>query len=142
MNWGEFKSLVINSTTRNYIALAFVLAIIVLSNVGAIAKSHNDKQSFDFSEGTITKAVITAGPFDIHRKYRSMEGPYIPYDFKIGDIVGSKEISLPEGMAVFVENGGAAPSMMGGGSSQTNSREVKGLVHADPNHRTLLWLKG
>jgi cyclophilin family peptidyl-prolyl cis-trans isomerase len=129
-------------TNRHFIAIAGMLAIISTSSVSAIARNHDEKQSFDFSEGTVSKAVITAGPFDLHRKYRSMEGPYISYDFKVGDIIESKEISLPEGLVVFVENGGAAPSMAGGGSAQTNSTEVKGLVHSDLSHRTLLWLKG
>lgn len=142
MNLGQFKNLVIHSGASNFIAIVFISAIIFSSNVSAIASSHDGKQSFDFSEGKISKAVITAGPFDLHRRYRSMEGPYISFDFKPGDILQSKEISLPEGLVTFVETGGVAPSMMGGGSGQTISREVKGLIHADPDHRTLLWLKG
>ncbi len=141
MNLEELKKLV-QSVTSNFIALILISATISMSNISAIASSHDDKQSFDFSEGKITTALITAGPFDLHRRYRSMEGPYISYDFKVGDIVASKEIFLPEGMDVFVENGGAAPSMMGGGSNQTMAREVKGLIHTDQDRRTLLWLKG
>ncbi len=140
MNRVKFKNL-IHSTTRNLFYLILVSTLIFTNNLSAFAKSHDDKQSFDFSEGAVSKAVITAGPFDLHRKYRSMEGPYISYDFKVGDIVESKDISLPEGLVVFVENGGAAPAMMGGGSGQINSRDVKGLIQ-DTKPRSLLWLKG
>src|SRR5271170_8014610 len=138
MNLGQFKNLVIHSATGNFIALVLILVMLSVSKVDALASSYDKKQSFDFSEGKVSKAIITAGPFDLHRRYRSMEGPYISFDFNPGDILESKEISLPEGLVTFVESGGVAPAMMGGGSGQTISREVKGLIHADPNHRTLL----
>jgi len=107
------------------------------------AADNHHGQSFAFNEGTVSKAVITAGPFDLHRKYRSMEGPYISFDFKVGDIVASKQTNLPEGMVTFVEGNNSAPSMMGGSASSTAlTKNVEGLVDTSSQPRTLLWLKG
>lgn len=93
-------------------------------------------------EGPGSIVTITAGPFDIHRKYRSMEGPYINFSSSIANMIASKRITLPESQVIFVEgNSSAAPSMKGGGAS-TNNQEIQGLVDASQTPRTLYWLKG
>src|SRR5271169_3911599 len=86
--------------------LQFIWATLII-NSPAVASSQKH-QSFDFSEGHVSTAVVTAGPFDLHRRYRSMEGPYISFNFKVGDLVASKQVDLPEAMATFIEDGGSA----------------------------------
>src|SRR5580658_3968282 len=49
-------------------------------------------------EGPLSKVVLIAGPFDIHRHYRSMEGPWINLDFKPGEALNQGNIICPEGM--------------------------------------------
>src|SRR5579883_3514718 len=90
-------------------------------------------------EGPASIVTITAGPFDIHRKYRSMEGPYVNFSGTIADMVASKNISLPESQVIFVEgNSGPGPSMQTVGASGT----AQGMVDASGSPRTLYWLKG
>ncbi|PWT99374.1 MAG: hypothetical protein C5B53_05435 [Candidatus Melainabacteria bacterium] len=91
-------------------------------------------------EGPASLVTITAGPFDIHRKYRSMEGPYVNFSSTIADMVASKNINLPESQVIFVEgNSGPGPSMQ----SMTGASGVaQGLVDASSSPRALYWLKG
>ena len=93
------------------------------------------------TEGPVSKVILVAGPFDLHRKYRSMEGPFVTTSFVVGDLVTSKRIDLPEGMVNFIENGGKPPSMMGGASSGPAAGKPIGLVH-DQNPPALYWIKG
>jgi cyclophilin family peptidyl-prolyl cis-trans isomerase len=92
-------------------------------------------------EGPVSQVTITAGPFDIHRKYRSMEGPYTNFSGTIADMVASKNIILPESRVNFVEgNSSAAPSMKV--STDSDNGNVQGLVDASQSDRMLYWLKG
>lgn len=121
--------------------LVLLLAMSCITPISSVFASGKHRQSFDFTEGTVSKAIITAGSFDLHRKYRSMEGPYVSFSFKIGDVVASKEVTVPEGMIVYVEGSNAAPSMMGAAANPVFNR-VQGLVDTSMQQRTLLWLKG
>lgn len=56
---------------------------------------------------------LVVGPFDIHRRYRSMEGPYVLETVRISDLVESKETVLGPQRVKYVE-GGFQPSMQGG----------------------------
>jgi cyclophilin family peptidyl-prolyl cis-trans isomerase len=133
------------------IALAAALLISTAVCYGAATQFGDLKLPFGTSrkptvsscmtEGPLTKVVMVAGPFDIHRKYRSMEGPFITTPFTVGDLVASKRIDLPEGMVNFIEKGGKPPAMMGGASSGPASGTPIGVVH-DQSPPTLYWVKG
>lgn len=52
------------------------------------------------------KAVtITVGPFDIHRRYRSMEGPYVMEKLRISDLVDRQSTQLGQKWVKYVEGG-------------------------------------
>ncbi|HVR85702.1 MAG TPA: peptidylprolyl isomerase [Planctomycetota bacterium] len=87
----------------------------------------------------MTTATIVAGAFDLHRRYRSMEGPYVSFVVRLGDLFASKSVSLPEGMVRFVEGGGAAPLMAGGASAL--GRPL-GSINTTDQPPALYWLKG
>jgi cyclophilin family peptidyl-prolyl cis-trans isomerase len=96
----------------------------------------------EFTEGPCKKVVVEAGPFDLKRKYKSMEGPFIGGSFVVSDLVASKKIILPEKSVGYVELGGLAPSMNGGGAPPPyQDVDVKGLVH-NPDKDALYWIKG
>ncbi|MGH9553061.1 MAG: hypothetical protein ACRD3W_27020, partial [Terriglobales bacterium] len=103
------------------------------------------------TEGPVTEAVVTAGPFDIHRKYRSMEGPFVNLDIKIADLLASKTVDCPEGMVNFSEGGATvpgmtrakveAPKMMGAHPDSANYETPQGVVKG-PDKPEMYWLKG
>lgn len=93
-----------------------------------------------FTEGPVLTPTIVAGPFDLHRRYRSMEGPIVQFSVRLGDLIASKSVALPEGMVRFVENGGAAPSM--GGRASLASGRPSGLINSNGQPPALYWLKG
>jgi cyclophilin family peptidyl-prolyl cis-trans isomerase len=96
----------------------------------------------EFAEGPCKQIVVEAGPFDIKRKYKSMEGPFIGGSFVVSDLVASKKISLPESAVGYVELGGLAPSMNGGGApAPYKDTDVQGLIH-NPDKDALYWIKG
>ena len=119
------------------LALWLVLMAIRTFNLDGNINPH---QSFDFYEGSVSQAAVIAGPYDLHRRYRSMEGPYVNYNFKVGDLVAAHETVLPENMITFIEGNAAAPAMGGSPSSQIQAQH--GLSDSNGQHRTLLWLKG
>jgi hypothetical protein len=100
-------------------------------------------------EGTVELVKITVGPFDLHRKYRSMEGPWVAQDFRLGDLVASDQITIPESAILFVEGYSKAPSMtdskepsMMGGGGKSSPTNATGLVDTSKSKRELLWFKG
>ncbi len=116
------------------------LLAIVTSNACWAAEIH----SIEMPEGQVLKAEITAGPIDIHRKYKSMEGPFVNQDLRIGELLKSQKIEVPESLVYFVEESSQGPAMMGGkaDSSAAPSRELKGLVPRTGATRELYWFKG
>jgi cyclophilin family peptidyl-prolyl cis-trans isomerase len=92
-------------------------------------------------EGKAIVTEITGGPFDLHRKYRSMEGPWTGLDAKVCDLVASPHINLPEGTVQFAENGGAAASMFAPSNSALLPKDTQGLVAGNPKQE-LYWFKG
>ncbi len=120
--------------------LALTLCIATPASVFGLSKSQNP--TFAFPEGKVISSVITVGPFDLHRKYRSMEGPYALCRLKVGDIVASKRIEIPEGMVNFVESNKPAPGMMDSSPSQPLNGNLRGLVDTSNQTRALLWFKG
>ncbi len=101
--------------------------------------NHSIFKSGLFGEGKITPAILIAGPFDVHRRYRSMEGPYIQGKFKVGDLVASKQAILPENRVSYIERSSGAVAMMG---ADGGSKSIQGLVDTSSEARNLLWLKG
>lgn len=105
-------------------------------------------------EGRASVATITVGPFDLHRSYRSMEGPYTWQQFRVADLVQSKHVELPESTVIFIEgNPQAQPAMsasateppaMGGAGGPTGAGSKKpiGLVDTKGRPRELYWFKG
>ncbi len=97
------------------------------------------------AEGPIINAKFEVGPFDLHRRYRSMEGPYLSKNIRISDLVASRKVVAPESMIVFVEGKdpnapGVLPSMNAGGSTSVGALE--GVIKGDRSKRELYWLKG
>lgn len=120
------------------------IPVMALLNVNPLKwMDHNEAQPD--SEGKLRVCEIIAGPFDIHRKYRSMEGPFVNLDVTPGELVSSGKIVLPEGMVNFIEKGSARPSMAAtmqpAGGDQSNKMMPVGLV-SGPRERKLYWLKG
>jgi hypothetical protein len=99
----------------------------------------------EIKEGPSYAPELTVGPFDIHRKYRSMEGPWSVAKFKIGDLIASGAASLPESRIRYVENDNSpAPSMMASAAFDTGAatEEPEGLKKQTDSHRALYWFKG
>jgi cyclophilin family peptidyl-prolyl cis-trans isomerase len=102
-------------------------------------KSPTESQNLVFQEGKAVAPVITVGPFDLHRRYRSMEGPFADINIRIGDLVAGKQAVIPEGSIKFTEHlGGQMPSMRGGPGSADSMSTLPNTSHG----RKLLWLKG
>jgi hypothetical protein len=133
------ESIFSNSTIS---LLVLALAIFPVTPTSASTLSKKQMQSFQITEGKVTPSVITIGPFDLHRKYRSMEGPYSLFGVKPGDLAASKQIEIPEAMVNFVETSNSAPGMMGSSADPPSNSRVRGLVDTSKQTRTLLWLKG
>lgn len=100
--------------------------------------------SADCKQTALKVGNIAVGPFDLHRKYRSMEGPYVIYKFRIADLIASQKAEIPEDMITYVEGKeglpGKAASMNGGASS--TEQKAHGLVDKSGADRELLWFTG
>jgi cyclophilin family peptidyl-prolyl cis-trans isomerase len=100
--------------------------------------SRAQKQTFNFCEGPVIAPTITVGPFDIHRRYRSMEGPFADATIKMGDLAAAENIVIPEGMVRFTESGDK-PSISGAGGAQGKIVSLPDTSRQPPK---LFWLKG
>lgn len=87
------------------------------------------------AKGTYACA-IEVGPFDLHRKYRSMEGPYVMQKVRVADLVAARKIQFPESMVTFVE-GGNAISMSGGGASAPATVSMNGKSTSDLSNSSM-----
>ncbi|MBX9722254.1 MAG: hypothetical protein K2X81_12715, partial [Candidatus Obscuribacterales bacterium] len=85
------------------------------------------------------KATIEVGPFDLHRKYRSMEGPYVAELIRISDLLATAAVKVPESRVIFVEGGSSAPSM--NGAAMGNNGSIAGLVDTSSSDKELYWFK-
>jgi cyclophilin family peptidyl-prolyl cis-trans isomerase len=101
-------------------------------------------------EGAVEPVEIVVGPFDLHRKYRSMEGPWVAQKFRIGDLLASKHLVIPESMIKFVEGNSkdapamnsGAPVMNGAAPASSALGSAVGLVDTSAKKRELVWFKG
>ena len=79
-------------------------------------------------EGPVRMFSIEVGPFDLHRRYRSMEGPYASLTVPFGKLLADHKSLIPESQVRFAE-----ASMNGGPSAPTATFE---------GARELYWVKG
>jgi hypothetical protein len=101
----------------------------------AASKDKRSNVDSNVLEGRISTVTIEVGPFDLHRKYRSMEGPYVSQSLRVSDLIFSEMIALPESMVVFIEpkegkqNSAptSAPSMNGAENSADVSKPAAGV---------------
>jgi len=128
-------------------ACAGVLAIGTISVFGSIKpleiglprSNYPTNQVVKIDEGPVLAPTITVGPFDLHRRYRSMEGPYADADIRMGDLISAKQALLPEGTIKFTEHSGNTPTMKGGAQI---AHAVSTLRDTSHEGRKLYWLKG
>lgn len=96
-------------------------------------------------EGPAVLPELIAGPFDLHRHYRSMEGPYVSAKFRVGDLIASKRAELPEERVRFVEKDVAPPSAATTNGMMAISGDVEkpvGIKDTSAEPRQLYWFKG
>lgn len=113
--------------------------------VPAAYKLSDARQIAGIPEGPAIACEVTVGPFDIHRKYRSMEGPWSVAKFKIGELVASGSGELPESHIHYVEKeqGLEAPSMNSGMTGAPPvGEDLSGLKGKISDKKTLYWFKG
>jgi hypothetical protein len=149
-----------------------LLAITLLFAVSCSSKSVSENSPVPKNfEGPIKIGTVTAGPFDLHRRYRSMEGPYASSAYTVEQLLSSPDpYIVGEDKILFVENG-RHPSMNGGPSMsspppgnvstgnatpvtaplsaspnlsalQPNDGNASGRNLSQPQKRKLYWLKG
>jgi cyclophilin family peptidyl-prolyl cis-trans isomerase len=124
-----------------------VVIISTLSVFGMMPVSSNPfkgtpvvkKQDFKFTEGPVLTPMVTVGPFDLHRRYRSMEGPYADMNIRMGDLAVCKNALVPESMVKFTEKSTEAPSMKGGPGSGDKISSLPDTAGTAPK---LYWVKG
>ncbi|HEY9713965.1 MAG TPA: peptidylprolyl isomerase, partial [Chroococcales cyanobacterium] len=125
-------------------ALFLTGATVVTAGMAALVVKLN-KNAVQSSEAPTATAQIEVGPFDIHRKYRSMEGPYVAQTLKVGDMIASRRIEIPESMVTFVEGDSQTPSMNasqnGSQSGSSAAIQPRNLVRTN-NDKALYWVKG
>lgn len=96
-------------------------------------------------EGPAVTPELVAGPFDIHRRYRSMEGPWVAAHFRVGDLVESGTGILPEDRVAFVERDAVPQSSADSKGAMTisgNMQKPIGLKDTTSEPRKLYWMKG
>jgi hypothetical protein len=123
------------------VTLILELAILLLMPSAVFSLGSKEMPIGKAFEGRVLSSVITIGPFDLHRRYRSMEGPFSLFSVKPGDLVASRRIEIPESMINFLERGKAAPGMMDCSIPKEANANVQGLIDTIDKPRTLLWLK-
>jgi len=96
------------------------------------------KQNFNFKEGPVLTPIVTVGPFDIHRRYRSMEGPFVDKKIRMGDLIAAKSVAIPESMIRFTENGDKTTM----GASVSIAGRIPTLPDASAEPPKLYWVKG
>lgn len=111
-------------------------------NEHALGAKGTNKWSSRISEGVVVTATVDVGPFDLHRKYNSMEGPYLRQLVKVGDLINTGKLVLPESLIKFVE--GATDSGVANlpRKQPTFVSRPAGLIDTSRQRRQLYWLKG
>ncbi|CAN5373042.1 hypothetical protein BH10CYA1_BH10CYA1_20300 [soil metagenome] len=88
--------------------------------------------------GAVQQVKVIVGPFDIHRKYRSMEGPYVTETLRISDLLAQKIVIVGEDKVKFVEDGYQATMA----ASVHDHDAVKPALVKTHEPKQLIWLTG
>ncbi len=90
------------------------------------------------------QSLIEVGPIDLHKKYRSMEGPYAIQKFRISDLLASGKVKIPESRIVYLDtpNSTPAPSMQNSTGGNGSPCDLEGLADTGDKERELLWFRG
>jgi cyclophilin family peptidyl-prolyl cis-trans isomerase len=104
----------------------------------AAAGDTESSDGMETPEGLVNQVKVTAGPFDLHRKYRSMEGPYVNESFRVSDLLATKQVFVKESKVKFVESGNQ-PSMTG--STKSDGKLSDSVIHSNAP-KELIWAKG
>jgi len=125
---------------------AIAMAIMPGSAVGTLKTPSVTTQtssvavlSSQFPEGPVLTPTLTVGPFDIHKRYRSMEGPYADLSIRMGDLAAAKNGIVPASLVKFVEGNPGGVSMQGG---KGHGETVSSLPDTSSQPRKLFWVKG
>ncbi len=132
-------------TESKFIKVLAAICLFFISNASmpnALAAQGDTIDGVIQTEGPIVTAEILVGPFDLQRKYRSMEGPYAREPLRVSDLITSKQVEIPESLVRIPGTGTqAAPAMTSGKSSQKVTDKLPGLISSVKQKRELLWLK-
>lgn len=83
-------------------------------------------------------AQIIVGPFDLKRRYKSMEGPYVQKEFKIGDLLAARTTVIPESAITFV---GSTPDLPNCLNPKAADSRTSAAAEGS-KQRELYWFKG
>lgn len=125
------------STTATFAVVFFLLALCLFLPASALAGESKNRSN----EGTYTTCEIEAGPFNLFKRYKSMEGPWLEYWFRMKSLMDTNKVVLDPSMVRYTENEvtGQGPSMSGPSSPSQTAAAAK----VDPNApRELYWFKG
>src|SRR5262249_24824250 len=99
-------------TGRGFIFVGFLclVALTALNGCNRGQTPDSNSQSYGQTKNSSDMAVaksaeITVGPFDLRRRYRSMEGPYCHQKIKIGELLEAGKLVVPESQITFVGSG-------------------------------------
>src|ERR1017187_5657845 len=115
---------------RHFLALLFLVGALALPYFPTgrgpqVSFSPQALPIYRPSEGPCQAVTIEVGPFDIHRRYRSMEGPWAEIKISFAELLAARKTTLGEDRVNFVEGG--KPATMGGPRSpQAASVKVSG----------------
>lgn len=120
--------------------------------------------AFQSKDGPVLVAEVVAGPFDLHRKYRSMEGPFVNWTCNIASLIGSEKIYLPASRVDYTEASGpnsmtgqavaGFPNRKGNTSvpqaqaaspvlkAKSAQQKISGMIRLRGRPRQLYWFKG
>lgn len=149
---GDCVSIILGAL-RSHTSLKAVLALAIVAlsicqtaspamNERAPDVKGKDGSPRKISEGPVVTAVVDVGPFDLHRKYKSMEGPYLRQQVRVGDLLATGKLVLPEPMIKFVEGSTLAGLRKLPDKQPTSVNRPDGLNDTAGQKRQLYWLKG
>ena len=107
----------------------FVLLLLLIFAATPNSAGAKEKTIESIAEGKLEKPTMTAGPFPISRKYRSMEGPYVDFNLSVGEIIDTGNLSTTEAHVRYTEKS----------TPEAPPLEVRNKHEQD---RKLYWFKG
>jgi cyclophilin family peptidyl-prolyl cis-trans isomerase len=122
---------------KPYTQTIALLLIFFCFTAGSCAAYGEGKGRNAMREPHSQTGIILVGPFDLHRRYRSMEGPYCVSKIRIANLLADGKLVIPEDQVTFVEGGSNAVSMSAAGSGAV----AKTAGDKGNDKRELLWFK-